>query len=1234
MLRQRSTSAVARHKRPHLLPRGVLPLFVLLVLAALALMYPYSALLDRILRDTRGDELTVSYLNAMLRTDPANPELRLRLARQWLSRNDFAAARRVLMPLLADDVPRRIEARMLLWEVAEQEWRRLAADDTRRDTVRRALLQELHELARLPVAEVDRFELARRALELGDRALALTIYRNSASGALPAAWFAEQSRSYLAAGEYEAAAEVLMVARRREARPLAARQLYFDAVDVMRQSGRMADALALAERELRGLASDPEVLEYLTRLALAAGRPDIASKYARQMLRLSLLQQVERAEWARLWGDVALRHVVYDGETPVRDGAKGEPRLPFDDRRYTLGYEVFLANRELDEAWRVAASAVRQAPDNAAWRQRLAQVSEWSGRPQEALRHWRWLAEHGVQGEATDALLRLAPGLFDDEALIIGLRQRVAERPGDDRLLGALVDAYERIGDPEAAIAYLREVARRRPERAVLQALADIAERAADLPLAIATLREMDARFGADVARAFKRSGFHLLRGELRLAYEALDSARDQALPSDVTYWRRLGNIAQMLQRDDTAEVAYARLINGGTASASDYDVLIDLLAAEEPARAADLAVQAWRHFPAPDRLLRALDLYAVAGAWSSFGRLLGELDAAALASAQADPRFLRLRARYFRETGKGAAALADLRQLLVLTPQDAEAREAYLWQLIDRRDTTTLRRVLARNETVWARDPALHDVLAAAWMALSLPRVALDRYLSPRVAAHRGDFLWMMNLADAYEQDQQTDRAWRLRAAAWRNRRTSSENAEAVPDAARRVAWVRLANALRPGDPALAALRGLLRLDRDAGAPIDAASRELVLAWYQDQALPEAVRGYLWSAYARHEQLPLWADMAAAINEGDMTRAAALQDRWGGAAARYDQITVARNRGDDALAATVAFEAQSLQRDDEALQLQLAEVLQTQASRVDADISAADYGRFGEGGNWREHQAKLAVATQLTPALRISASIGATLRSVPDAGFVVPDTRVGTLALAWRKNDGSLRFEAGSYAAAERWTGLRVEQNVRVFANADVGWKLAWRDPATETLALRALGWRDLAAVEAGWAIDARDRVSVQFEWSRYATQAAQTLGYGRLLSLNYSHAFRQQSRDLYGEAFVSRYRTSTSDVPPSGPAAGVPIASLLPQGYDLVGLRLRSDTKFATDYSRSWRPYGSLGTTWNSTAGLGFDALAGLAGSVFGADHAAIDFRREQGQTASVSSTTVFGMRYWIDF
>src|SRR2546429_3871570 len=42
---------------------------------------------------------------------------------------------------------------------------------------------------------------------------------------------------------------------------------------------------------------------------------------------------------------------------------------------------------------------------------------------------------------------------------------------------------------------------------------------------------------------------------------------------------------------------------------------------------------------------------------------------------------------------------------------------------------------------------------------SLSRPAVALERYLKPHRAEHADDFLWMMQYADALEQNQQADR-------------------------------------------------------------------------------------------------------------------------------------------------------------------------------------------------------------------------------------------------------------------------------------------------------------------------------------------------------------------------------------------------------------------------------------------------------------------------------------------
>jgi hypothetical protein len=134
-------------------------------------------------------------------------------------------------------------------------------------------------------------------------------------------------------------------------------------------------------------------------------------------------------------------------------GPPGEPGLPFDRDAYRLGYTIFVENGKLEEAWRVAASAVRQRPASLAWRERLAQVSEWSGRPIVALEHWRWLANQTNRADAWAHVRRLAT-MLNDTAVLTELTRRDAAG-GDFAANLRLVRALEDEGRPAEALAVI-----------------------------------------------------------------------------------------------------------------------------------------------------------------------------------------------------------------------------------------------------------------------------------------------------------------------------------------------------------------------------------------------------------------------------------------------------------------------------------------------------------------------------------------------------------------------------------------------------------------------------------------------------------------------------------------------------------------------------------------------------------------------------------------------------------
>ena len=74
-------------------------------------------------------------------------------------------------------------------------------------------------------------------------------------------------------------------------------------------------------------------------------------------------------------------------ETDIPQQA-GAPQISFNDLQYRLGYDVYLANKNLAAAWQVAYKAISAEPNNVFWLQRFAQVSEWVGKPVEALEAW------------------------------------------------------------------------------------------------------------------------------------------------------------------------------------------------------------------------------------------------------------------------------------------------------------------------------------------------------------------------------------------------------------------------------------------------------------------------------------------------------------------------------------------------------------------------------------------------------------------------------------------------------------------------------------------------------------------------------------------------------------------------------------------------------------------------------------------------------------------------------
>jgi hypothetical protein len=1328
MLLRKSSSSAQHAERPVLAPPWLITLLAGMVGGGLWLLYPRQDL-ERRLAETENSALSVAYLHNLLRSDPDNPRLRLLLAQRQIAVGQMADARATLQPALDSPDPQiHRDALWALWELSYTDYQRTPEREaTYRKAMREDLLRQLRVLSAEPWPLERRVLLTRRAAELQDRVLGAAMTRRMAEEASDpreaAQLYERAAKEALGQSDYVGSAELYLLARRATPDAGKAKEYYLAAVRTLQSGNRPVDALEMAEREIGPLAKDPQVLLMITQLARAAGKPAVADRYVRQLLRISWLHQQQDSATVMASAlppvGTLLRPVAWHGPAttpepapapppaaryddgahllrpptfslpPAAAGETGQPwvlrrtadtvpatppapasaapgaarlapppapapapavaappvpmpahLLPYDEKIYGIAYEVFLENRKLDDAWLIAHAAVQARPDDMAWRERLAQVSEWSQRPGVALQNWLVVAQRTQKEAAWQAVLRIAPGQFDDTALVQGIRFQLRQRPDDPALIRQLVAAYERIGEPQPAIDYLRQHART-PE--TVELLAQLAERAGQPTLALETWRRLLADpKQLTPERAMRAAVLALTHDRPDEGLAWLEAAQQRQAPAEATamdFWRLTGQLAESRQRQALAVQAYRALVGAKDHDRSDYDALIRLLMADQPLEGAKVSALAWEKFGDPRYLVDALSVYSSRNQWEAMGALMRKLEDGSqetkqsVAALREIPEFLRLAGGYYQSQGDLARARRYYEDGLRSSPDSSEMRQALIWLFIDSNDAVSLRTLLTTQERNWARDEDVKDALAAAYQALSLPQVALERYLTPRVAQHQDDFLWLMNYADALDQNQQTDRSWRLRrellSREWQAARQGGPGRRLTPqqararwlteeglDTTRRVARARLMLTQRPGDPALDVLRELLRMDTDDRGRMSNAAAETAIGWLQDAGEYTAERGYLWQQYARargtRTNRPLWAEITVALAEDDKAATGQLLEQFDERLPRYDRVNAARAVDDVRLAQSAAFEAQGEQREDEPLQLQLTETLLAFSDH------AGGYGKIQQLGGLDEVEGGSRFHIAFNPRLALDLEFASIRRRSSDPLVVVnpPDESVFDARLHWRHPDGETTLRAGRRVSFQAYTPVQIEHEQRIDNRLTLRMELGFQLPSQESLALRIAGMKNRAGVSVRYQATRLDRFSIEYANDRYRLQTGTGLGSGRHTTLSYTHTYRQEAPLLEFGAFWSRHDFSRNDIFSLSPRdqefrryllPGIEPGQdyFLPESFSYYGLQVSTNMRYEEEYSRTLRPYASASRTWHSRLGPGYELRVGVAGSVIGGDH-----------------------------
>ncbi|MEW6344618.1 MAG: tetratricopeptide repeat protein [Pseudomonadota bacterium] len=946
----------------------------------------------------------------------------------------------------------------------------------------------------------------------------------------------------------------------------------------------------------------------------------------------------------------------------------------------SLVYQAFLESSDLDNAQKVAAAQVAKDPHSALWLKRLAQVAEWNRAAPLALQSWLGYAQASNDPLGWSNVLRLAPMLNDDSAYLAALVHASNAAPGDLKLVDSVIATYERLGRPDDGLAFLQAHTRDAGSHAIDERMAILAERAGHDDEALAIWRKLQASEPGNTSYALHAASILYRQGKYADALAVLEQARAGARDDDVLFWRNDAQLARLLQQDKVANDAYKHLLASGEETSEDLSAMTYFYDAY-PLDAGRTAQLQYERDNTPRALQSAIYYYTDAQAMDRVAALLDSLTPEQRAAAEQSPDFLGVRAEYYRQTGRPLDALHDLERAVDLPGATPEVRAALIWTLVDYGSDADLRKVLAR----WRDDAAQNSLLWGPFAAAELRRnrpVAALQYLRLQSALMSRDPLWLLTLADAQEMAGRPELAWSLRRKVWRQieldeqavqhggsgaqaalKRRASQDAEAREQVRGR--RVSLAAIFADADVSRGLLDDLLKHDAgrndntalrrtllgdapglppappaaavkalDDGRLKSAVAKDVAVAWALSHEANPLAKRWLAEQYGNRLAQPADSQLAIALAEGDTAAMERLVDKEGARLPLYGRIdaTIALDRPGQA--EQLAFNGLDGAPEDSELHTRLTETAlgwpQSLGTTVENYVEhPLDYVEQTLNGSMKVADRYMigVIGTQ-----RYQWSVDQTqLVNVPGVDraldfFVRRQTLDTALQVTGGRREGLDSFYTFNFAG-------ELGRNSNLTLTGSAG-----RDQsATESQALLIGGMKDNLTGGFNWRMTTRIYASGTLEADRFYSQARDYLGSGVLSSGEIGYKIRTGYPDFtvrlagargeYGASGAADALISRLSPLSAGPASA---ATFMPLTYAQYGLFFGFGNDLLDQYTHRWRPFLDVGIVHNSVQGWGPQVSLGVAGSVFGGDHAALYLEHESVSQVGSAPVTVIGARY----
>lgn|GEM_PF-2874531 len=889
---------------------------------------------------------------------------------------------------------------------------------------------------------------------------------------------------------------------------------------------------------------------------------------------------------------------------------------PFNEKLYSLAFQVLIANSNLPQAFLVARAAIKAQPKSITWRKRYAEVSGWLGYPQIALQQWLTILDLKYSSSTLDQAIYFAKQLNDQVTLLKLYNLQLKHGVPLTKMGSALVETLEQLGQPTKALTLLSQLEQ---TKATLTKKAKIYQNVGNLNQALKALQVYNKKYGTNVKTATHEARIYISMNQIDTAYQVLNAAIAKANSSDKEYWQLLGELAWQTNNFDKAKAIYNYLYKHKDTDEATLARLASLTQSDNPELALEYAKQGLKQYKSIIFLSQVISLESLLGYWTELETLIKNLSPEQRDIMNQYPYFVLAQARIATENHDIAKAKQLYQEALSRWPDDPNMVMSYFDFILTQNNETELRK-LARK---YRLDPFYASYVAAAYIVLKQPEQALLAY--ERVFnANKSNPVWLLDYADLLDELNFDAEATKLRKATW-GLVGNAKNEDRLNVLSRLAAR---------GASADLTYNLMNTLHKARNKPNNTEFLMLLALAKQHYQMARYVYNH---TNDNLNTIPKWMQLNLALSNNDLEKQRNLLNTAIEKLPHRDRTIAAQRTGEHRLMEELAYNGLAqFPNDPETYQL-FQDIMLPNADWVKPTL---EYKTYGPISGWRTQlQAKLFI----TPSFYIQPDIGNWQTHSTDKKQMINNPshiRNYQLTVGDSIWGGELTVTGGQ------------RQALRVYGKAEASWayvidnqlsyefSLGYHQDSEETAALLLGGMKNEAAFILNNQLTIRDTISLLIRQNFFYGQDKVYLGSGQDYELFARHSFELGYPDWNAGGFIAVHRyhedsDADSIIKTLIPSDANPRnTQIIPENFYDAGVMGGFGQSYLTTYTRDFKPFANIRLFRNSLNGLGAGLDGGIAGSVIGRDHLALYLDYSKNAQSNAQSNYIIGAQYTLFF